>query len=227
MSVRPYHITWVWDAITSKEIASNECRSLTWCEPTWDFDVDSLLENTRSQITAACFNELQAVAAEKGYNVAVTSIQPYVEFQKRYVSRQFRDWTFVRAYGKLVCGAIVEFESDVQFNLSGPHFSPLIWWKWIFIAFLAFLWGLYVATLLEKFLESLFIRETTTTITYVAHCTEALSQKIGCEVCQDIEVTEEEKITEPDWMSLLIVGVVVIVGVAVVTPIVVGVVRGK
>lgn len=211
---RPYHITWTWDAITSKEIASNECCSLVGrCEPTWDFNVDLLLANTRNEIIAGCYDGLEREAREKGFNFAITSIEPYVEFVVRYTSRQYRDYTCRRGYGKLKCGATVKFDSDIPVDLHEPEFSPLLWWQWLFAAFLAFLLSLYAATLLFKFLESLFIKETkSTSYIHYPDCTE--------------EWKEETK-REPDPLALLIIGGLVIAGIVVVAPTIIRTLREK
>lgn len=210
---RPYHITWTWDAATSEEYSSE--WALVPMEPEWGIDIDVLLANTRNQIIAACYDTLEREAIEKGFNFAITGIDPYVEWiLTRYEQKvQYPMGVLVRKFGKLRCGATVKFDSDIEVTLHEPEFSPLVWWQFLFLAFLGFLLALYAATLLAKFLESLFIKETTSS-SYIHYpdCTEEW---------------KEETIREPDWMSILIVGGIVIAGIAVTAPIIIGALRGK
>ena len=213
---RPYHITWTWDAVTSKEYASPWAMQYPVPMPIeWDFDVDLLLSNTRSQIITASYDTLEREATEKGFNFAITSIEPYVEWvTTRYETKPlFPVGQMIRAFGKLKCGATVKFDSDIDVDLHEPQLSPLIWWQWLFLAFLGFLLALYAATLLAKFLESLFIKETTSS-SYIHYpdCTEEY---------------KEETIREPDPLALVIVGGIVIAGIAVTAPIIIGALRGK
>lgn len=209
---RPYHITWRWEAETTKEYKSQPCIGVGDCTPTWDIDIDLFLESIRSQIIAACYDSLQQQAMISGFNFAITSIEPYVEW---VITRHKREWYMpqyglqrITDYAILKCGATVTFDSDVPVDLHEPHFSPLVWWQWVLIAFLGFVFSLYMGSRLWDFLESLVTKKTkTTSYIHYPDCTEE---------------TKEEEITEPNWMSMLLLGGLFIVGVAVVAPIVLG-----
>lgn len=109
-----YRNTIEWEAETTNEFASKECKTLgATCEPTWDVNIDEVRQKIIEAIPEAIRQELKTRAEKEGYvfrDVGITNVE--VDFTYRTARRQFRDYTMIRKYAKANIRATITFDSD-------------------------------------------------------------------------------------------------------------------